>query len=164
MADAGAVSEETKRRAAAAKSYIENMYRNQSQSIQERYARCALGLCVLRAARRGATAAAAFAAAAHASKHTQAHTKKQNKQAQRARARACGRERAAGAAAPHPLRAGEARVGLYAPAGSLCFVLCVLCVCVRSIERALCGAVLCGGCVGRAITTHAALRTTRPSW
>jgi hypothetical protein len=34
-----AVSEETKRRVAAAKSYIENMYKVQHQNIQERYAR-----------------------------------------------------------------------------------------------------------------------------
>ena len=33
------VSEETKRKVAAAKSYIENMYRVQHQNIQERYAR-----------------------------------------------------------------------------------------------------------------------------
>jgi hypothetical protein len=33
------MSEETQRRVAAAKSYIENMYRVQNQNIQERYAR-----------------------------------------------------------------------------------------------------------------------------
>lgn len=33
------MSEETKRRVAAAKSYIENMYKVQHQNIQERYAR-----------------------------------------------------------------------------------------------------------------------------
>lgn len=33
------VSEETKKRVAAAKSYIENMYKVQHQNIQERYAR-----------------------------------------------------------------------------------------------------------------------------
>jgi hypothetical protein len=33
------VSDETKRRVAAAKSYIENMYKVQHQNIQERYAR-----------------------------------------------------------------------------------------------------------------------------
>jgi hypothetical protein len=41
MAAAGgaAVSEETKHKVAAAKSYIENMYKVQHQNIQERYAR-----------------------------------------------------------------------------------------------------------------------------
>lgn len=34
------MSDETKRRVAAAKSYIENMYKVQHQNIQERYARC----------------------------------------------------------------------------------------------------------------------------
>lgn len=34
-----AVSEETKKRVAAAKQYIENMYKVQHQNIQERYAR-----------------------------------------------------------------------------------------------------------------------------
>lgn len=33
------MSEETRKRVAAAKSYIENMYRVQHQNIQERYAR-----------------------------------------------------------------------------------------------------------------------------
>jgi serine/threonine kinase 38 len=33
------VSEETRRKVEAAKSYIENMYRNQQQNIQERLAR-----------------------------------------------------------------------------------------------------------------------------
>lgn len=33
------VSEETKKRVAAAKQYIENMYKVQHQNIQERYAR-----------------------------------------------------------------------------------------------------------------------------
>jgi hypothetical protein len=38
-AAAGGLSEETKRKVAAAKSYIENMYKVQHQNIQERYAR-----------------------------------------------------------------------------------------------------------------------------
>jgi hypothetical protein len=38
---AAGVSEETKRKVAAAKSYIENMYKVQHQNIQERYARYA---------------------------------------------------------------------------------------------------------------------------
>jgi serine/threonine kinase 38 len=37
--DAAALSDETKRRVEAAKSYIENMYKVQYQNIQERYAR-----------------------------------------------------------------------------------------------------------------------------
>jgi hypothetical protein len=38
-APAPQLSDETKRRVAAAKSYIENMYKVQHQNIQERYAR-----------------------------------------------------------------------------------------------------------------------------
>jgi hypothetical protein len=39
MEGGAVVSDETKRRVAAAKSYIENMYKVQHQNIQERYAR-----------------------------------------------------------------------------------------------------------------------------